>query len=212
MPATPMSSAALKELHDRKADVISRRPSFARAAGQACLHMAEGLACDIHHEDCMVRVDHPEAEGGTGTGPDPGQLMLASLAASLASGYRVWAARRGLRIDSVDIEIACEYDLRGAMGLTADVAVGWERVWFHVAIVSPEPEAAVRDLVEQADRLSPMLANLAPSVARSHRLTVIAPRSTAQKGGTGRSPVGHAWEVSERTYEQVKRTAKKEPS
>ena len=66
--------------------------------------------------------------------------MCASLGASLASGYRVWAARRGLRVDSVDIEIGCEYDLRGAMGLAADdVPVGWERVWFHVAIVSPEP-------------------------------------------------------------------------
>ena len=179
MPTTAMTANALKELYDRKCDVIARRPSFARTTGQACVHLVDGFACDVHHEDGMLQVDQPEAEGGTGAGPDPGQLMRASLGADLAIGYRLWAARLGLRIDSVDIEITCETDVRGQLGLSTGVAVGWHKILFHVAIVSPDPPADVRRLVETADRLSPMLANLTPAVVRSHRLTVIAPR-----GGT----------------------------
>ena len=176
MPNSPMNHSALKELHDRRCDVIGRRPSLARHTGMACVHLTDGFVCDVHHQDRMLRVDQPETEGGTGDGPNPDQLMLASLGASLAMGYRLWAAARcGPRIDSVDIEITSQADLRGQMGLSGDVAVGWQEILVHVAIVSPASAAAVRQLVEHADHLNPMLANLAPSIVRSHRLTVIAP-------------------------------------
>jgi hypothetical protein len=76
----------------------------------------------------------------------------------------------------VDIEIICEYDHRGHTGLEGQVPVGWQRITFHVIIVSSAPEEAVRLVVETADRLSPMLANLSAALLRSHRLTVLPSR------------------------------------
>jgi hypothetical protein len=42
-----------------------------------------------------------------------------------------------------------------------------------VAITSAAPEAAIRHVVETADRRCPMLANLALSVRRVHHLSIV---------------------------------------
>jgi hypothetical protein len=101
--------------------------------------------------------------------------MRASIGACLALGYQDWAARLGVPIDGVEVELACDYDVRGQLGLADDVAVGWQRLRIEVTIASAAPVADVRRVVEVADRLSPMLANISPAVERASRLTIVAP-------------------------------------
>jgi uncharacterized OsmC-like protein len=184
-----MNSTELKELYDRKTSAMTHRPAFARAVSQTRIHMGEGLACDFRYDDQMGKVDQPESEGGTATGPHPGHLMRASLGACLAMGYRLWGARLGTRIDAVEVEIACEYDARGQLGAAPDIAVGWQRISFDVVVVSTAAKDDVRRVVATADRLCPMLANLSSSVERSHRLTIVAPHEDA--GGAGRPVERH---------------------
>ena len=121
----------------------------------------------------MLLSDLPVAEGGTGIAPHPGQLMRASIGACLAMGYRVWAARLEVPIDRVVVEVACELDVRGQMGLSDQVPVGWRRIQVDVTITSPAPPARVQALVAHANRLSPMLANLSRDIQQLHHLTVI---------------------------------------
>jgi uncharacterized OsmC-like protein len=182
-----MTPAELRELYRRKAAAMTRRPAFARGSGAARVRLREGMACDVEVEDRTLRADLSASEGGTGTGPHPGQLMRASLAACMAIGYRLWGARLDVAIDAVEVEVGCDYDARGQMGLGADVAIGWERLRFVVTIASPASEADVRRVVETADCRSPMLANISPAVRRSYHLTVLpSPPSAethAQAGG-----------------------------
>jgi uncharacterized OsmC-like protein len=166
--------AALKALFDRKARAMSRRPALGRGTAQARIRLGEGLACDVEHRDRTLLVDEAASEGGGGAGPRPDELMCASIGASLAIGYRQWGARLGIPLDAVTVEMTCEYDLRGQLGVDDDVTAGWQSVRFDVTIASDAPEEAVRRLVETADRHSPMLANLAPSVRRVHHLRVVA--------------------------------------
>jgi len=164
--------AALKALFDRKARAISRRPALGRGMAQTRIRLHDGLACDVEHRDRTLRVDEAVSEGGDGAGPRPDELMRASIGASLAMGYRQWGARLGVPIDAATVEMTCEFDLRGQLGVAAEVTAGWLSVRFDVTIASAAPEAAVRHLVETSDRHSPMLANLAPSVRRIHHLRV----------------------------------------
>jgi len=168
-----MTAAELKELYRRKSAAMTRRPAFGRSSGQARAHLRDGMACDVEIDDRTLRVDLSASEGGSGTGPHPGQLMRASLGACMAIGYRLWGARLDVQIDAVDVEVGCDYDARGQMGIADDVGIGWDRLRFVVTIVSPSPEVDVRRVVETADRLSPMLANISPAVHRSHHLTVL---------------------------------------
>src|ERR1035438_10231541 len=168
-----MTAGELKELYVRKSAAMTRRPAFARGSGEARVQLGEGMACDVELDDRTLRVDLSASEGGTGSAPHPGQLMRASLGACMAIGYRLWGARLDVPIDAVEVDVGCDYDARGQMGLAADVAIGWERLRFVVTIVSSASEADVRRVVETADRLSPMLANITPAVRRSFHLTVL---------------------------------------
>lgn len=178
-----MKAAEIKELYDRKARAMQRRPAFGRGSGYARAYLLDGLTCDVELEDRTLRADQPRGEGGSGSGPHPGQLMRASLGACLAMGYRLWAARLDVPIDGVEVEVQAEFDARGQAGVAGDVPVGWQRVRFDVAVTSPAPEADVRRVVETADRLSPMLANLDPRIERAFRLTVSRPRGEEVRHG-----------------------------
>jgi hypothetical protein len=151
-----VTAAELKALSLRKADAMARHPGFARASAQAHARVGDGFAHDLTQ--------------------DAHELMGASLAADLAMGYRLWAARLDVAIECVDVDVVVEWDARGQMGLDCGAAIGWDRVLFDVTIASAAAEADVRRVVETADRLSPLLANLAPAIRRIHRLTLAAPR------------------------------------
>ena len=175
-----MKPAEIKALFERRASAMARRPDLARGNGQSRVSMGAGFRCEVEHEDRRGIVDQPATLGGS-AGPDPEQLMRASLAASLAMGYRLWGARFGVAIDAVAIEVTCEYDARGQLGVSDAVAVGWLRVRFDVEITSAAPEEDVRRVVATADARSPMLANLAAAVRRTHGLTVVRPAASVDR-------------------------------
>jgi uncharacterized OsmC-like protein len=170
-----MGPAAIKDLYERIARVIARRPLFARASGQASLRVLEGLACEVSLEEGGFRVDLPVQDGGTAGGPSPAELMRASLGACLALGYKIWAARLDVPIERIELEVGSEHDARGPLGLDPGVPARWQRVVLAVTITSAAPEADVRRVVDTANRLSPMLANLSGDVERVHRLVVLRP-------------------------------------
>jgi hypothetical protein len=59
------------------------------------------------------------------------------------------------------------------MGVTDEVPVGWKQIHVAVTIHSPAPAAEVQRLVDHANRLSPMLANLSRDIEQVHHLTVV---------------------------------------
>jgi len=168
------TSAGLKDLYERKRRAMSRRPSFARTSGQAYVRLRDGLCCEVQEATWRTRIDQSVEGGGGGTAPHPAQMMRAALVACLAMGYRMWGARLDVEIGQVEVEVQCETDVRGQMGL-ADVPVGWQRIVVDVCIGSRAPDADVRRVVETADRLSPLLANLSPAIERVHRVRIVHP-------------------------------------
>lgn len=170
-----MTPAQLKDLYARKARAMARRPVYARGSGLARVRLGSDLLCDVEHPAHTLIADATPEDGGRGLGPDPGELMTASLGASLAMSYRVWSARLDLSIESAEIEVQCEWDQRGPLG-EADAPVGWQRLIIDTALVTAADEHAVREMAALAHRHCPMLANLSPQIERVHRLDVVRPR------------------------------------
>lgn len=165
----------LKDLYERKRRALSRRPALARVEAQAHARLGEDVRCEVEDGGWRVEVDPSVEEGGRPSAPHPGQMMRASLAACLAIAYRQWSARLDVPIDDVEVDVLCELDARGQLGIEG-VAVGWQRMVVVVRIQSRAPEADVRRLVQTADRLNPLLANLSPGIERVHHLRLAAPR------------------------------------
>jgi uncharacterized OsmC-like protein len=172
-----MTPAQLRDLYVRRAGAMEKRPRFARASGLARVRLGDGFLCEVEAPGSLLLADLPPEEGGAGAAPAPSELMRAALAACLATSYRLWAARLDVPIDGVVLDILCEQDLRGQLGISEEVAVGWQRLVVAVALTSRAPEADLRRVVETANRRSPMLANLSPAIAQVHHLTVVRPRA-----------------------------------
>ena len=65
----------------------------------------------IEVRDHVVVSDEPEEKGGTDTGPEPMELLLASLGACTVITLRMYARRKGWPLDGVRAEAA--FDDRG---------------------------------------------------------------------------------------------------
>jgi uncharacterized OsmC-like protein len=168
----------LKDLYERRASAMGRRPALAGGGGHARVRAGEGLRCEVVQADITLPVDLPAEEGGSGSGPHPDQLLRASLGGCLLIGYRIWAARLDIPVDDIELEITCEYDARGQLGLSSQVPVGWTRILVAVTVASRAAPAEIQRLVDHANRLSPMLANLSREIEQVHHLTV---RDTAER-------------------------------
>jgi uncharacterized OsmC-like protein len=130
-----------------------------------------GLAVDVDVGEQMIRSDLPAARGGTATGPAPGHLMRASVAACLAIGYRQWGARLGVAIDDVEVDLTTEIDMTGQEGASG-VLPGWQSIRWHVRVVSGAADAEVERVLAQAEAVSPMLDTLHPRCTRTRTFEV----------------------------------------
>jgi uncharacterized OsmC-like protein len=115
------------------------------------------------------------AAGGAGAGPSPGVLGRGALGSCLALGYAMWAARLGVVLDSVEVEVQADYDSRGELGVADDVAPGYSQVRYHVTIASRAPEEDVRRVVETADKYSPYRDVFARANDVRRELTIVVP-------------------------------------
>jgi putative redox protein len=183
-----LKPAALKDLYERKARALHRRPELARGAGHTRVRLGnDGLACLVEGSDRQVQVDLAPADGGTGTAAGPSDLMRASLGACLAMDYRLWAARLDVPLGAVEIDLVAEFDERGALLTETEIRPGWRRLTCAVTIQSAAPAVDVARVVEVANAHCPGLANLSPAIERVHALTVV-PSPTERE----RSVTGHA--------------------
>lgn len=170
-----MSSLDLQALYEQQVRSLRRRPWLGRASARASARLVGETACEVRHGTRIIRVDLPSDEGGGGTAPHPGELLRASLGACLALSYRLWSARLAVTFVHVEVDVTCEFDARGPLGIAEDATVGWQRVFIDVRIESAAPSTDVQRVVAHADRLNPILANLHPDLVRVTRLLVSPP-------------------------------------
>lgn len=173
---------------ERSARAVSLRPGVGRGTAVTRARVVEGLLCEVVEGPWTFRVDMPEKAGGTGAAPNPGTFGRGALAACLASGYAMWAARRGVALSRIEVEVQADYDVRGELGVSDDVDPGYQEVRYVVTVESEAPEEEVRAVLDEADRCSPYL----DVFGRAHRLEREVRISTAGDEPAGDTQAGHA--------------------
>jgi len=74
------------------------------------------------------------AVGGDHDLPNPGDILSAALAACLDSTIRLIAARMGVYLTSLSVEVAADVDVRGCLLVDREVPVGFQEMRCHVAL------------------------------------------------------------------------------
>lgn len=117
-----------------------------------------GMECEVKvRQIAPLTVDEPPAFGGTNQGMNPVELALSALAACQTLSLTAAAAVRGIPLDSVRVRARGHMDLRGFLGLNAEMRPGCERIELFSEIGTVADETAIRELVAFVESGCPVL-------------------------------------------------------
>jgi putative redox protein len=98
------------------------------------------LRCEVAAGPFRIPVDEPESVGGTGAAPQPTDLLLASAASCFTLAFVHSAAKRGIPLTDLRVDVVADYAGRSFSALRIGVAA-----------TGPDPQDIAR-LLESAAR------------------------------------------------------------
>jgi uncharacterized OsmC-like protein len=120
------------------------------------------VACSVDIGRAVYNAQAHKGVGGTGTAACSGDLLLGALAACAQITCQMVAAAMGIPIQRMEVTVDGDLDLRGTLGISKDVPVGFERIERRFHIVAPEATAdQLRGLREKTEQYCVVMQTLA---------------------------------------------------
>jgi uncharacterized OsmC-like protein len=132
-------------------------PDHAIATFSVDSRQVEGLRSETKIRQFNVTVDEPPNLGGTDTGPNPVEFVLAALATCQEITYRAYATALGIPLESVSVTLEGSLDLRGFFAVKDGVRAGFNDVRGVVNLKSSAPDAELAKLKDVVDAHCPVL-------------------------------------------------------
>lgn len=111
------------------------------------------IACSIDIGRAIYQAQAHRGVGGAGTGACSGDLLLGALAACAQITCQMVAAAMGVPTERIEVIVSGDLDLRGTLGISKEVPVGFESIRVRFEIDAPEATAeqlsALREKTEQ---------------------------------------------------------------
>jgi len=111
------------------------------------------VACSVDSGRAIYRAEAHKGVGGAGAGACSGDLLLGALAACAQITCQMVAAALGVPAERIEVTVEGDLDLRGTLGISKDVPVGFEGIRLHFDVAAPKatPEqmSALREKTEQ---------------------------------------------------------------
>ncbi len=115
-------------------------------------------ACQTHTRSkpfVFDKDEHPVLLGED-CGANPVEYALAALAGCLTTSLIYHAAARGIKIEEVESKFEGDLDLHGFLGLSEGVRNGYDGIRVTFKIKADAPEQTLEELVELAQKRSPV--------------------------------------------------------
>jgi uncharacterized OsmC-like protein len=96
------------------------------------------IACSIEVGQALVDAQAHSGVGGPGTAACSGDLLLGALAACAQLTCQLVATAMGIRIEEINVKVEGQMDLRGTLGISKDVPVGFQDIHAKFEIRAPE--------------------------------------------------------------------------
>lgn len=166
----------MKTTLDRNIEAMGRRPQLGKGTATTCVTLRLGsTACEIEDGPWRLLADLDRSMGGEGGAPDPGVFGRAALGSCMVMGYELWAARLGVRLVDVRVTVESDFDARGMYAVDDALTPGWLAVRCTIEITSPDPHDRVAEVVEKANRYSPLMADISRPVPVSCEVRISTP-------------------------------------
>jgi uncharacterized OsmC-like protein len=111
------------------------------------------VSCSIDIGRAVYNAEAHKGVGGAGSGACSGDLLLGALAACAQITCQMVAAAMGIVTERIEVTAKGNLDLRGTLGISKEVPVGFESIHLHYEIAAPEatPEQ-LRGLREKTEQ------------------------------------------------------------
>jgi uncharacterized OsmC-like protein len=111
------------------------------------------IACSVAIGRAVYNAQAHAGVGGAGTAACSGDMLLGALSACAQITCQMVAAAMGIKTEKIEVIVEGDLDLRGTLGISKEVAVGFEQIRVQFDIVAPAATAeqlqALREKTEQ---------------------------------------------------------------
>jgi uncharacterized OsmC-like protein len=158
-------------------DAIRKNPEIAKFRFRATNQWMEGthnratvkdfygaLQEDTSRKPLVFEIDEPPVLLGNNVGANPVEFVLVGLSGCLTTSLIAQAAVRGIEIKGLSTRLEGDLDLRGFLGISEDVKVGYEGIRVYFKIDADIPEDKKEELVRLAAKYSPVYNTVANPV------------------------------------------------
>jgi uncharacterized OsmC-like protein len=120
------------------------------------------VACSVDIGRAIYNAEAHKGVGGGGTGACSGDLLLGALAACAQITCQMVAAAMGIPTEKIEVTVEGELDLRGTLGITKGLPVGFESIRLSFNVVAPRATTEqLRGLREKTEQYCVVMQTLA---------------------------------------------------
>jgi uncharacterized OsmC-like protein len=119
---------------------------------------------DTSREAVVFDLDEPEVLLGKAQGTNPVEYLLVALSGCLTTSLVAHASAKGIAIKGVESRYEGDIDLRGFLGISPDVKVGYETIRVYFKIEADISDEQKEELVRLAQKFSPVFNSIANPV------------------------------------------------
>jgi uncharacterized OsmC-like protein len=122
---------------------------------KASAHLQKGVQVLARSRNFEFTIDEPESLGGTDTGMNPVEVILAALGACQAIVARVYAKKFKIEFDDLWVELEGDLDTDGFMNIT-DVRRGFSEIRYNIHIRTNASKDKVAEFVTFIEKTCPV--------------------------------------------------------
>lgn len=148
---------SLKESIEQTAKAFKLAPKQARATIKTKSTLTDRFRSEISIRHHAMVIDEPQSLGGTDSGPNPVEVLLASLGSCQEITYRAFATVMDIPLTKISTRVEGDIDFRGFFGVDESVRAGYEKIRIVVDIESTASDAQLAALKQAVDAHCPVL-------------------------------------------------------
>jgi uncharacterized OsmC-like protein len=142
-------NSRIRTAQQRVVGVFRRKPTAALSTMRASGHLDAGLLCTVRQDRHEAAMDMGAVLGGGDAAPSPGFYIRAGLIGCIAIGIKMTAAREGIQVDSVDVDVEMDFDDSAMLGMGANSAAPLS-TRITISLDSPVLAGTVESMVGRA--------------------------------------------------------------
>ena len=125
---------------------------------------------DASRDPLVFELDEPPVLCGQNLGANPVEYLLVALSGCLTTSLIAHSAARGIEIKGVESRYEGDLDLRGFLGLSEDVPVGFQNIRVYFKIDADVSEEKKEELIKMAQKYSPVFNSITKPIPVSVQL------------------------------------------